>query len=387
MTPELLDKIGTLVRDGAIVIGSPPLKSPSLEGYPECDRRVRTLADGLWGGTAVPERSAVRIVGRGRIVWGGEFAKTAPGELYPAYDAVAAFLDEDGAAPDFTARGVFRYAHRTLPEREVYFVSNRTDRAVTEACIFRDGAQTAELWDAVTGEIRTRTDGIRTARGIALDLRLEPFQSCFVVFDREERSADGLESAPLDSPEEKEFMILDGPWTVAFDPRWGGPGRIVFNRLEDWSQRPESGIRYYSGIATYFRSLKIPEKILGGGGKLFLDLGTVREIARIRLNGKDLGIVWTAPWRVEITDAVRSRGNRLEIEVANLWPNRLIGDEELPDDGIADGRWPDWLINGAPRMSGRFTFTTNRYYKKGNPLLPSGLLGPVSVLSTAGAAR
>jgi hypothetical protein len=124
-----------------------------------------------------------------------------------------------------------------------------------------------------------------------------------------------------------------------------------------------------------------------GASKLFLDLGDVREIARVRLNGKDLGVVWTSPWRVEITAVVRPRGNRLEIEVANLWPNRLIGDERLPDDGVREGRWPDWLLNGTPRTSGRFTFTTNRFYKKDDPLLPSGLLGPVSVLSEAGAGR
>ena len=388
MTPELLEKIGTLVRDGAVVAGPPPLKSPSLENYPGCDLKVKALAGELWGGSNAPARTTIRNVGKGRIVWGGEIQRTAAGELYPSYGIVSALLDQDGAGPDFSSSGAFRYTHRTLPEREVYFVSNRTDLTVTETCIFRDGTRAAELWDAVTGEIRPLAGGIRTDRGATLDVRLEPYQSCFVVFDKNGRSADEPDPKIPDFPAYRTIMAVDGPWTVAFDPKWGGPERIVFDRLEDWSKRPEDGIRHYSGTAVYSRELELPEAgTVPAGSKLFLDLGTVREIARVRLNGQDLGIVWTAPWRVEITEVVRPRENRLEIEVANLWPNRLIGDEELPDDGIQKGRWPDWLLKGTPRTSGRYTFTTNRYYKKGDPLLPSGLLGPVSVLSAAGAAR
>ena len=113
--------------------------------------------------------------------------------------------------------------------------------------------------------------------------------------------------------------------------------------------------------------------------ELYLDLGEVKNMARIRLNGKDMGVVWTRPWRVNITNAVQQKGNHLEIEVSNLWPNRLIGDEQLPDDGIKDGKWPEWLLDGKPRTSGRYTFTTKKYYKKDSPLLESGLLGPVTI--------
>jgi hypothetical protein len=105
----------------------------------------------------------------------------------------------------------------------------------------------------------------------------------------------------------------------------------------------------------------------------------VKNLARVRLNGRDLGVVWTAPWEVRITGLVRPAGNRLEIEVANLWINRLIGDEQLPDDGVQGGRWPEWILNGTPRPSQRFTFTTHRFYKEDDPLQPSGLLGPVTI--------
>jgi hypothetical protein len=110
-----------------------------------------------------------------------------------------------------------------------------------------------------------------------------------------------------------------------------------------------------------------------------LDLGTVRNLARVRLNGQDLGVVWTAPWEVAITAAVRPTGNQLEIEVANLWVNRLIGDERFPDDGVQAGRWPEWVVKGTPRPSQRFTFTTHRVYSKDDPLQPSGLIGPVTI--------
>lgn len=105
-------------------------------------------------------------------------------------------------------------------------------------------------------------------------------------------------------------------------------------------------------------------------------------MARVKLNGKDLGVVWTAPWKVDITDALKQKNNKLEIAVANLWPNRLIGDEQLPDDGIKDGRWPAWLLNARPRTSGRFTFTTFKPYQKDSMLFQSGLIGPLTIWQT-----
>jgi hypothetical protein len=119
----------------------------------------------------------------------------------------------------------------------------------------------------------------------------------------------------------------------------------------------------------------------GNGKDLFLDLGEVKNMARVQLNGKDLGILWTAPWRIRITDAINPGKNRLTIEVANLWPNRLIGDARLPYDGVKDNKWPNWLQEGRPRSSQRFTFTTHNYYKKDSELLESGLIGPVRILT------
>jgi hypothetical protein len=163
---------------------------------------------------------------------------------------------------------------------------------------------------------------------------------------------------------------------------WGGPKKIIFDSLMDWTKHPQQGIKYYSGIAVYKQRFDVDDLVKTTGERYYLDLGEVKNIARVKLNGKDLGVVWTAPWKVDITSAAKEKNNHLEIEVANLWPNRLIGDEELPDDGIKDEQWPDWLLTGQPRTSGRFTFTTFKHYEKGAPLFKSGLIGPVTIVQT-----
>ncbi|MGZ5454171.1 MAG: glycosylhydrolase-like jelly roll fold domain-containing protein, partial [Candidatus Aminicenantales bacterium] len=185
-----------------------------------------------------------------------------------------------------------------------------------------------------------------------------------------------------------EIASLEGPWDIAFDPKWGGPEKITFEALDDWSRRPEAGVKYYAGTATYAKTFDLPRAVMDAAkrGRVWLDLGTVKNIAGVRLNDRDLGVVWCDPWRVEITEAVKPAGNRLEIRVANLWPNRLIGDEQEPPDAeYAKGgnlaRWPDWLLKGEARPSaGRLAFSTWKHYDKDSPLLPSGLLGPVRFL-------
>jgi len=142
----------------------------------------------------------------------------------------------------------------------------------------------------------------------------------------------------------------------------------------------DKGIRYYSGIAVYKKSFDLPAAAdTGKNDRLYLDLGKVKNMARVIFNGKDLGVVWTAPWKVDITGLVKQKDNQLEISVANLWPNRLIGDDQLPQDGIKNDKFPEWLLKGEPRTSGRYAFTTYDPYNKDSPLLESGLLGPVTI--------
>jgi beta-galactosidase/beta-glucuronidase len=155
---------------------------------------------------------------------------------------------------------------------------------------------------------------------------------------------------------------ITGPWTVQFDPKWGGPESAVFDQLVSWTQRPEEGIKYFSGTATYRKTFDLPETLRRPGQRLTLDLGDVKNLAEVRLNGKKLGILWAMPFRVDVTDAIKPAGNDLEIEVVNFWPNRIIGDQFL-----------------APEK--RFTRTNIRKLTKDTPLLDSGLLGPVRVLA------
>lgn len=371
MTPELLTHIASLVKAGATIVGNPLSKSPSLVDYPACDEQVQKLVDELWGNKQI-YRAQVTM----------ETVKTSSGqmetELYPPYDSTAVLLHKLGVYPDFSASGSIRYIHRSLPDREIYFISNRTEQPVEDVCRFRDGTLNAELWDAVTGEIRPLKGLTQTAEGVSLNVKLDASQSFFIVFYRSDLAGTETPADRDNFPEKRLITNLEGPWTVAFDTLWGGPDKAVFDSLVDWTTRTEEGIRYYSGIARYTRQFDMPED--PGKSEIFLDLGVVRNMAQVRLNGRNLGVVWTSPWQVNITDAVKEKGNTLEIDIANLWANRLIGDESFPDDGVKDGQWPDWVINGMQRSSIRYTFTTHRFYKKGDPLMESGLLGPVRIL-------
>jgi len=432
MTPALLRKVKDLVEAGATVVGPRPKKSPSLSGFPDCDAEVQRLADELWGnvdGKTVTERT----FGQGRLVW-EKGIKAVPGsssmaaettgsfhpdlstwdvgapplaepEQYGDFGVVARLLEEMGVPADVESDARIRYTHRTDSETDIYFVANTEDRSLDATCVFRVTDKLPELWDAVTGRIRSLDEFRLVAGRTSVPLRFEPHQSFFIVF---RKPAAGTQPAGRNFPDSHEAAEIVGPWEVSFDPKWGGPEKATLPGLVDWSGRPEEGIRFYSGTATYRKTFDLPaatgrllerhpsrgnpnSKITGSGPpRLWLYLGIVKNIARVRLNGREMGVVWCAPWQVDITDVVKASGNRLEITVANLWVNRLIGDERLPPDcdyGEAGNlaRWPEWLLQGEPRPSqGRIAFTTWEHYTKDSPLHPSGLLGPVTIRTEIG---
>ena len=374
MTPELLRKICGLVSDGATVVGLPPQKSPSLSNYPTCDSEVQKLVHELWGGNDAPDNIATRTFGKGKIVWSRKLMEQSD-NLYPSYDFTAGILASMNIPVDFESSGQIRYTHRTMEGCDIYFVSNRTDQAVDVKCKFRTTENCPELWNPMTGEQLRLPEYSVDGDHTVVPLHFDIYQGYFIVF----RTKTSLPKPFLKKnfPEKRLLLTLEGSWNVSFDPVWGGPEQVTFDRLSDWTQHPDSGIRYYSGTAVYRQTFDLTSV---KNERLFLDLGKVKNMARVRLNGKDLGVVWTYPWQVDITKAVKAKGNRLEIEVVNLWANRLIGDEQLPDDGIIRGQWPEWFVNGTPRQSGRYTFTTFRHFRKDSPLLESGLLGPVTIL-------
>jgi len=369
MTPELVGKVEALVEGGATVVGSPPRKSPSLVSYPACDRDVARRAEMLWGTLIPPPARTVRSVGKGRIIWGGPAstrdaaAPLVPGQWmgYPPYDTTADILREMGVLEDFVSSGPVRYTHRSTDNREIYFVANRSDKPVQTTCVFRVAGRAPELWDPQTGAVRALPD-FSTADGLTtIPLRFEAFESFFVVFPKPGAVAAKPVKAKANFADLAAVGTLDGTWDVSFDPALGGPERVRFETLDDWTARPEPGIKYYSGVATYRKTFDLPKSQQPTlSPEIHLDLGTVQVMARVRVNGKECGVAWTAPWRVDISGAVRDTGNTLEIEVANLWPNRMIGDARSPDK--------------------TYTQTTYRPYEASHPLLPSGLLGPVRLM-------
>lgn len=280
-------------------------------------------------------------------------------DIYPDYQVTARALSGMGVCPDFESDGDVRYIHRRDREADIYFIANKEGQTRSMRCRFRVTGRMPEWWNPVTGECRDLPESKEEDGLTVVPMRLEVLESGFVVFRKPRMTA---VPSRQNFPALRTVMTLTAPWEVSFDPKWGGPQKILFPRLDDWSKRPEPGIRYYSGKAVYRTTFDVaadPAK-----GCCFVSLGRVKNMAWVKLNGRDLGILWCDPWRAEIPGGVlRQRDNVLEITVANLWINRLIGD------------------SGLPPGSG-LTWTTYNPFRPDSPLQESGLLGPVSVQSS-----
>ena len=355
MPLEILRKLKDLVAAGATVVGPKPRRAVGLKDYPDSDHVVRRVADELWG-TCDGSTSTVHRYGKGRIIWGRTLREV---------------LRHDEVEPDFVCEtddsGTFLdFIHRSTDCAEVYFVVNRNDRTEPVLCSFRIAGRQPELWDPVRGTIRDASAFRQTETRTLVPLTLAPFESTFVVF-RRPIAPNVAGSSQLNAPTFGEPTEIAGPWAVSFDPKWGGPKSVTFDELTDWTERPEPGIRYYSGTATYRKSFELPAALHGGSGsrRIMLELGVVKNVAEVRLNGRELGVYWTAPWRTDITGVAKPTGNQLEITVVNLWPNRLIGDQLSP-----------------PEERRTKTNVTKFEDKTKHMLLPSGLLGPVQIRVT-----
>jgi alpha-L-rhamnosidase len=376
MTPALARKVATLVKGGAVVLGNRPVRAPGLSGYPGCDAEVKRLADALWGVDAGASGAGERRVGKGRVIWG----KT-PEQVLPE---IAGPPDFEAAPWDALSEG-FRYIHRRTRDADIYFVASRDEKSVqTAAGVFRADGQ-PELWDPETGTSRVLPQFSRTADGrTAVPLRFEPAQGYFVVFRK-----NGADCGP--TAETRNFVDLKpvvevaGPWELSFPPGWEAPASVTLDHLVSWSEHPDAGVAHFSGTATYHKTLRVTAALIAKDRSLSLDLGNVQVMAEVALNGRDLGIVWKAPYRVDLSGAVKPGDNDLVVKVVNLWPNRLIADARKPADTprSADGMstsWPAWLLEGKPSPTGRLTFAAWNPWKADAKLLPSGLIGPVRLL-------
>lgn len=372
MTPALLGKVKELVSAGATVMGPKPVRSPSLKDYPKCDEAVKALAAELWGecdGKAVKERAA----GKGKILWNKPL-----GEVLTGLGAGADFRYE----PADPNRAQLSYHHRSVDDADVYFVRNIMPSEANVVGEFRVTGKRAELWWPDSGRMEYVGDAVAGTGGTRVPLQLEPYGTVFVVF----------RGAALPGPELAAGKVrfgkpvdVAGAWEVAFPTKSGLPDKFTLNKLISWPEIKDVGGKYFSGVATYRKDLQVTDEILAKGTRLYLELGKVQVLAKVKVNDKDLGTLWKPPFRVDITDAAKAGMNAVEIQLANLWPNRLIGDEQLPPDakwkGQALAEWPRWVLEGKPSPTGRKAFATWMHYKKESPLLESGLMGPVQLVT------
>ncbi len=587
MTPQMLEKISSLVEAGATVLGKPPVSAPGLSGYPDSDETVKTLVTQLWG----LKNETDRKVGKGHV-----FTDKSPEEVLSAI----------GIKPDFRATRSIRYIHRTMDNKDIFFVANSDLKSVNVVCTFRVNGMRPEAWDPETGQMNPISVYSESDGYTHIPLTFGPSGSTFVVFgkgkvntseqivsikhdgkelvntdtvdamvkypdvinsftmtawirpgmeiefsnetnegipalnktsdivvypapghevwtdkdagagfgagrngicvyehgdnyypailvhsepitgwthvavvyqegtpslwlnghfsrkglksskivhgsiginhDRTAKPFTGLsadlrqfpkalsgdeikklaQSVPdttvnLQNPafdfvgreisqkgnytllmaDGKSLQItatelpgtieIKGPWDLGFTPGWGAPEKVVLDNLVSWSDHDNQGIKYFSGEATYRKVFDYtPVELTDHQLKpvVYLDLGKVAVMAEVKLNGKNLGILWKAPYLADITDAVKNGENILEISVVNLMVNRMIGDEFLPEDSERNEngtlkKWPQWLQEGKPSPGGRFTFTSWRLWKKDSPLEESGLLGPVVIRTNA----
>jgi hypothetical protein len=330
----VLEKLHALVTAGAVVVGLPPVDTPTLS-----DDMIKWKAAvrELW-----PDKSVVRAMGKGKIYQ----------TLNLSYVLGAELIEPDFAYVKPVPDANVQFYHRVDGNTDIYFVNNRLDTAMAINADFRVTGRTAEIWQADRGTMQpasyTIHDGITT-----VPLNLEPRDALFVVF----REPTQTMSRTVPAPTRTRLLSLAGPWEVTFQEGRGAPNSATFPQLSDWTNNTNPGIRYFSGEATYTKTIRIPA--LSQGSRVEVDLGIVHDLAEVAVNGKTTGIAWKPPYRVDITGALKAGDNTLSIKVVNLWPNRLIGDQQPGADKVA--------------------FAPNSNYTANSPLLPSGLMGPVVV--------
>lgn len=338
MRPEILQKIKELLQAGACVIGPAPKYSPSLSDYPAADRKVQALASELWG----DQTESVRTIGKGRLFM--------PATSLPVLEAL-------NVKPDMRVNSgtPVLFIHRATDEGDIYFISNQSENPVDINPSFRVAGKLPELWNPLTAEIRllpefTCADGVTT-----VPVRLEGFESSFIIFRKKGTPS---KTTARNYPVKEVLATVSSPWQVDFEKGKRGPEEAVtFPALQDWTESTDPSIRYFSGKAIYTNRItldELPQKAL------YLDLGKVMVMAKVKINGQYVGGVWTTPYRLPVGDFLRKGENLIEVEVVNNWRNRLIGDASLPEKE-------------------RGTWTNVNPWNADSPLQSSGLIGPVEI--------
>lgn len=334
MRPEVLADISRLVKEGLTIIGPKPVSSPSMQNWPKADQEVKSLADQMWNSSN----------------WG-------KGKVFPAGTSLKSVLDNMGIKPDcyVDSHKPFAFIHRSLPGKEIYFVSNQSDQPQNLQPQFRVSGMKAEIWNPVTAE-RMKIDVQDNGSISTANLHLEGNESAFIVFCKETDNA-----LITYSPTEKQALLtIETPWKVTFQQGMRGPEEgCTMDSLQAWNDSQDDRIRYFSGTATYSNTFKFKKEVQQ---PVWLDLGKVMVMARVYVNDHYAGGVWTAPYRLNISKLLRKGVNTLRVEVVNNWQNRLIGDQKLPEQE-------------------RPTWTSVNPWHSDSPLQESGLIGPVRLLN------
>lgn len=338
MRPELLEKIERMVSDGAILLGRPPRRSPSMQNYPEADTEVERMARSMWGGCF--DTKGANDYGKGRIYNGCTLE-----EIFAEIDLEPDFRVESGAP--------LLYNHRSMMGAEIYFVSNQSGAAVDATPEFRvDPALAPERWSPVDGSITSLPQFEATATGIRMPLHLEPLESCFIVF-----RGKGSPEAGDNNPTPATAVEISKPWHVAFDGKLSSPAPIEMASPADLAQNADPEIRYFSGTITYTTEFDFDD---ASAARVLLNLGRVESMAKVYVNDRYAGGAWCPPYKVDITQCVKKGRNTLRVEVVNKWVNRIVGDMQLPPEQ----RKISLLVNP---------------YDASTPLPPSGLQQAVTV--------
>ena len=337
MSLAVMRKLRELALAGVAISGARPVDDPSLG---DDQAEFQRIGDELW---KPKNKRAVNVFGR---------------------EALGDLMEDLRVAPDFSytkpkSDTEVLFVHRKVADGDLYYVDNRRDRVEEVDATFRVAGKEAELWHADTGRMEAASYSIANGR-TTVPLHLEPYETVFVVF-RKDTTVSTRRLAPR---VETSVAAVDGPWKVAFEEKRGEPARVTLDSLSSWSDHADAGVRYFSGHGTYAKNVTATADWFAPGAQLWLDLGNVANVAEVRVNGIALGTVWKAPYRVDVTKAMKPGVNRVEVRVANLWVNRLVGDLQ-------------------PGVTEKFTFTARNPYKASSPLLPSGLLGPVRVVRVA----
>lgn len=337
MSLPVLRAIHKLVEEGAIVAGPKPVDDPSLA---DDQAEFKRLSAELFG-----DGAGVHKLGSGSVYAGYKLEDAlAQLQVKPDFDVARQSADAD-----------VEFVHRKLSRGDIYFIDNRSDHGESIDATFRVSGFEPELWYAETGArkpVSFKAAGGRTT----VPLELEPWGTIFVVF----RKPTTATSRVLAEPAKTDVATLAGPWKVAFQAGRGAPDSISMNELADWSKSDDPGVKYFSGIGTYTNKVNASSDWFKPGAKLWIDLGDVKNLAVVTVNGKAVGETWHAPYRVDATSALKPGENEITIQVINAWVNRLIGDQQP----------------GAKQ----YTFTTQKPYRANSPLVASGLLGPVRIV-------